>query len=92
MATRTYVTGSKLNDSKWWESDRDSYGRSIHYLVHATDKNRTTLGVVIKHPFIKPGQPGAYWYAKWGYTTLDDVVVRFTRLRDAKAGLLEATS
>lgn len=84
--TRTYVT-----ESKWWERTTDSYGRTIHYLVDA-DKNRKTLGVVIKHPFIEPGQLGAYWYAKWGHSTLDDVVVRFTRLRDAKVGLLEATS
>lgn len=83
---RAYVT-----DSKWWDSGRDSYGRSIHYLVDAS-KNRTTLGVVIKHPFIEPGQVGAYWYAKWGHTVLDDTTMQFRCLRDAKAGLLEATS
>ena len=87
---RSYVAGSSLTDSKWWESGRDSHGRSIHYLVHATDK-RTTLGVVIKHPSIKSGQPGAYWYAKWGMCPSEEIV-KFSNLRDAKAGLLEATS
>jgi hypothetical protein len=79
-----------MNTTKYWNKSKGKYGRTVYYLVD-TEKNRQTVGVVIKHPFVKPGEHGAYWYAKWGMCPSEEIV-EFSTLKDAKAGLLEATS
>jgi len=71
----------------YWRKERDDYGRTVHYLM--TDTGRT-LGVVVKHPNAKKGEPKAYWYTRWGmpFDTPREVKTKyFTNLKDAKTAL-----
>jgi len=73
--------------ARTWTRGRDDYGRAVHYL---TDQTLHTVGVVVKHPLKKAGEPGSYWYCRWDlpYGTPQEIkVVEFSTLKGAKAGL-----
>lgn len=76
-----------------WYRERDDYGRSVH---HLTSENRwNTVGVVVKHPLMKAGEFGSYWYCRWDLpygAAQDEKVVKFSSLKDAKAALEAATA
>lgn len=81
-----------------WIRERDDYGRSVHYLTGCgtmTINGRRTAGVVVKHPLLKAGEFGSYWYARWDLPVTapqDQKIVKFTNLRDAKAALEAVTA
>lgn len=73
-----------------WIRSRDDYGRSVHYL-----RGVRTVGVVVKHPLMKAGEYGSYWYCRWDLpfdAPKDEKIVKFTSLKDAKAALEAATA
>ena len=75
----------------YWHKERDDYGRTVHYL---TTKTGRTLGVVVKHPLLKKGDPNAYWYNRWDVpfsTPVEMKIKHFTNLKDAKTALEGAT-
>lgn len=77
--------------SRAWTRQRDDYGRS----VHALHNGRGTVGVVVKHPLLKSGEHGAYWYCRWDLpygSPREQVVANFRTLNEAKAALAEVTA
>lgn len=73
--------------TRTWTRGRDDYGRSVH---HLRNQRFRTVGVVVKHPLKKAGEPGSYWYCRWDlpFDTAREVkVAEFSTLKDAKAGL-----
>lgn len=77
-----------------WDKRSDKYGRRVH---HLTDANGRTIGVVVKHPRRKAGEPGSYWWTRWDLTPATPIeqrtswgVANFSTLTAAKAGLLAA--
>lgn len=84
-----------MNSTTTWIRTRDDYGRSTHVLHRAGySAGHRATGVVVKHPALKAGEYGSYWYCRWDLpygTPREIAVVKFTNLKDAKAALEAAT-
>ena len=85
--TTENINGTEMIVSYHWDAGRDNYGRSVHTLRRFPAYRAE--GVVVKHPGIKVGQPGAYWFTDWRVATqtnlFDDPSRQFPTLKAAKA-------